>query len=96
MSDLDNIDDPIVKDLLPGYLERRREELVTLSNSLAAGDFEGLRTIGHNLHGSGGAYGLPRMSELGKALEVASRDHDEKSIRETLHEMHSYLDSLQV
>lgn len=94
MSDLDNIDDPIVRDLLPGYLARRREEILTLNDALERQDFESLRTIGHNLHGSGGAYGLPRMSELGKKLENAARLHDSESIQGTLREMKAYLDNL--
>lgn len=94
MSDKFIDDDPIVRELLPGYLARRHEELPQLEAALDAGDFETLRTTGHNLHGSGGAYGLPRISELGKQLERAARDGNGEQARVTLEEMRVFLNDL--
>lgn len=87
-------DDAHVQELLPGYLARRREELVRLDEALRQGNFKVLRTIGHNLHGSGGAYGLPRISELGRALEQAAREEDAQSCGAVLTELDTFVNSL--
>lgn len=91
MTEFSGGDDPILKELLPGYLARRRDELATLDDALQRGDFAKLRTIGHNLRGSGGAYGLPKVSEFGKALETAAAADDADSIRETIGKMRTFL-----
>ncbi len=93
MPDIDT-DDPILQELLPGYLARRREEVGTLEDALARGDFDKLRIIGHNLHGSGGAYGLDRVSEFGKALEKAARADDSEAIRVTIRQIRAFLEEI--
>ena len=92
MSNDDN--DPFVKELLPGYLARRREELSSLARAVDAGDYETLRVIGHNLHGSGAAYGLPRISELGRDLEKAAHVRDDTGARTVIDAMRAYVQTL--
>lgn len=94
MSEIDHDDDPIVRGLLPGYVARRREEIDKLDGALADGDFETLRTIGHNLHGSGGAYGLPPISAMGKRLEQAARAADAAAAATILAELRAFLGTL--
>ncbi len=96
MSDFTGGDDPILRDLLPGYLARRREELATLHDALEREDFEKLRTIGHNLHGSGGAYGLMKVSQFGKELEVAATASDSDAIRATIKKMQAFLKEISI
>lgn len=92
MSEFSGGDDPILRDLLPGYLDRRWAELGTLSEALERKDFATLRTIGHNLHGSGGAYGLAKVSELGQVLEAAANKRDCETIRATIQNMRAFLE----
>ena len=92
MSDHDN--DPFVKELMPGYLARRREELSTLENAVEDRNYETLRIIGHNLHGSGAAYGLPRISELGRDLEKAAHGRDDAGVRTVIDAMRAFIDTL--
>lgn len=91
MTEFSGGDDPILKELLPGYLARRRDELATLDDALQRQDFAKLRTIGHNLRGSGGAYGLAKVSEFGKALETAAEADDADAVRETIGRMRTFL-----
>ena len=91
----DNNDD-IVRELLPGYLERRRAELATLEDALERGDYLRLRTIGHNLHGSGGAYGLAKVSEFGAALDQAARNEDAEMIRGIIQQIRAFLEEIAV
>lgn len=92
MSEFSGGDDPILQDLLPGYLARRWDELATMSEAAEREDFETLLTIGHNLHGSGGAYGLNRISILGNELEAAARNRDLELVRETIKKMRAFLE----
>lgn len=68
--------DPELADLLPDYLRRRRRDERVLQEALDAREFETVRRIGHNLKGSGGAYGLPEVSAIGRGLEGSGRGRD--------------------
>ncbi len=89
-SPIDSID-PIVRSLLPGYLVRREEELKRLQALLAEGQFEQIRTLGHNLSGSGGAYGLPGLTAIGRQLEAAAGEGDAGAISSQVDALRSYL-----
>lgn len=75
-----------MEDLVPRYLERRRAEVLVYRERLAADDFDAIQKLAHNMKGSGTGYGLPRLAELGGAIEEAASLSD----RATLHQ---YLDT---
>lgn len=83
--------DPIVRGLLPGYIARRWEELASLTQLLEEKRFEELRVIGHNLSGSGGAYGLPGLTEIGRSIESAAASADQEVLGAELQNMAEYL-----
>lgn len=95
--------EPIVtqcsKDLepvIPRYLARRREEIGRLRASLAAGDYQALRLIGHSLKGSGGGYGFPALSDFGARIERAALAAEAAALDSAVTEYSDYLDRLQV
>ena len=62
------------------YLGRREADLQSLRSALASEDFERIRKKGHNLFGSGSAYGLDRISEPGAGLERAAKKQNTENI----------------
>ncbi len=72
--------DPLVADLVPGFLARRHDDVIALRAAVAAGDFESARLLGHRLAGSAAGYGFPGMGELGKDIESAALRHDARAI----------------
>ena len=58
-----------LEEIVPGYLADRRQEVLEMMTLLAASDFEQLAGLGHNLKGSGGSYGFPKLTEIGADLE---------------------------
>jgi HPt (histidine-containing phosphotransfer) domain-containing protein len=78
--------DPAVQRLLPGYLANRHVTIGELQEALAEGDASVLRRIGHNLKGSGAAYGLPQVSVIGGRIEACALEQDFASLRGLLEE----------
>jgi hypothetical protein len=70
-----------LNDIFPEFLENRRKEIAAIPESLARGDFKQIRTWGHNMAGCGEGYGVPAISEIGRALETAALASDAASIR---------------
>ena len=63
--------DPDLADLIPGYLDNRRADTEKMRAAVAAKDFDVVRVTGHNLKGTGAAYGFEPISTHGAALEQA-------------------------
>ena len=66
----------MVRDAIPWFLERRRQELEILKDALDYGDFAIGRSIGHDLKASGSGFGFPALSVVGRALEHACKLQD--------------------
>ena len=84
--------DPSVAHLAPRYLRNMRKELAALEAACAAGDFATLQRIGHNLRGTGGSFGFPRITELGTAIEQAAKQQDLPPIASATSELGVYLE----
>ncbi len=90
------IDDPFARQLLTRYLARRENDLVSLRNAVNDGEYELIERTGHNLYGSGSAYGLDVVSTLGACLEVAARRQRADRILELIDELENFLRHLKI
>lgn len=88
--------DPDLADLIPQYLENRRQELPALQTSLRQGDFETIRRLAHSLKGSGGGYGFEELTRIGAAMEPAASSQEAASIERLFGELSDYLARVQV
>lgn len=61
-----------VLDLARRFLKRQRRSMDALKRAVGLEEFEVIRKTGHDLKGSGGAYGLDALSQLGTELETAA------------------------
>ena len=85
-----------LQEILPGYLERRRADIRAVRAALDLADFDSIRTLGHQLKGSGGGYGLQRLTEIGAALEHAAEAQDPAAILRCNRELEQFLDLVSV
>jgi PAS domain S-box-containing protein len=77
--------------LIPSYLENCRKNVIAMQGALDRVDFEALTILGHNLRGSGGAYGFQVITDIGAALELAAEGSDTDMSRKWVGELSSYL-----
>lgn len=90
------IADPFARRLIGKYLDNRRDDIDKLTNALAASDFETIRVTGHNLYGSGAAYGLDDISWIGASIESAADVEDVPKIEMSIGELKAFLQKLKV
>jgi CheY-like chemotaxis protein len=74
--DADTKADPAIEKLVPEYLANRRADLDALRMHIENGAWDRIKAIGHKMKGTGRGYGMPRISEIGRALEGAGADRD--------------------
>jgi len=85
-----------LEDIVPGYLENRQKDIVDITRAVDGGDFETIRVLGHRMKGSGGGYGFDRITDIGFALENASKEGDGEEIRARVEELRDYLARVEV
>lgn len=90
------ITDPFARRLIGKYLENRRDDIGKLTKALADSDFDTIRVTGHNLYGSGAAYGLDDISWIGASIEVAADSKDVSGIERSIEELGLFLKKLKV
>jgi CheY-like chemotaxis protein/HPt (histidine-containing phosphotransfer) domain-containing protein len=62
--------------LIPKYLASKAAQIEEARASLSRQDFAPIQRFGHNLKGTGGGYGFPRIEDLGREIEDAARHGD--------------------
>ncbi len=90
------IADPFARRLLSKYLGRRKDDITRLRAALASADFSSIERTGHNLFGSGAAYGLDEISALGARLETAARAAQADSIASVLDDLERFVNSVTI
>ncbi|MCQ1854449.1 PAS domain-containing hybrid sensor histidine kinase/response regulator [Neorhizobium galegae] len=77
---------------IPAYLESCRQNVVTMGEALDRADFEAVTILGHNMRGSGGAFGFQAITDFGAGLEQASENSDVGTSRRLVDELAIYLE----
>lgn len=88
--------DRFIEDLIPGFLNNRREDIKSLRGAAETGDMEELQRLGHTMKGTGAGYGFDKISEIGAAIEQAARQDDAETILQLTNELETYLATLKV
>ena len=85
-----------IKGIIPGFLERRHEDVESLLEALEQEDYPAIQLLGHRLKGDGGSYGFDVISAIGRCLEQAAENKDPREIRKLASELSDYLERVEV
>ena len=82
--------------ILPRFISNVRKNPPAIAAALSRGDFSTIRSLGHNMKGTGTSFGLPQITQIGGTLEEAAKRQDADSVRAATDELAHFLDSLEV
>jgi HPt (histidine-containing phosphotransfer) domain-containing protein len=85
-----------LKELVPGFLQNRRESIEDMLVALEREDYEALRILGHNMKGTGSGYGFDTITDIGRSLESAAKTGDAGEIKKLAEELSDYLSRVEV
>ncbi len=88
--------DPDLEDLIPDFMENRRNDVGVIEQLLHDGEFDEIRRLGHSMKGSGGGYGFNEITEIGKVIEEAALAHDVDEIERMKGNLSEYLDVVKI
>ena len=87
---------PRFTDLIPGFLQNRRHDVISILGALDRGDYETVESLGHGMRGAGGSWGFQGITEIGAALEQAAESADNEASRKWVNELSRYLDRVEI
>jgi len=88
--------DPDLRDLIPGYLDNRRQDLATIDHALLCADFELIQRLAHSMKGSGGGYGFDGITAIGAAMELCAKGQQAEGIKVQLRSLKQYLENVEI
>ena len=88
--------DSDLTELIPGFMENRRQDVRAIVEGVERKDFEVIRVLGHDMKGSGGGYGFDTITDLGRCLEKAARGENPTEILKLARELANYLERVEI
>ena len=85
-----------LEDLIPGFLENRRKDIVEIGSLLASDDYETIQRLGHSMKGAGGGYGFDEITDIGSHIENAAKEKNADEIQRQAGELLRYLENIEV
>jgi HPt (histidine-containing phosphotransfer) domain-containing protein len=85
-----------LEDLIPGYLHNRENDIKTMTDKYAQGDYESIRILGHSIKGTGGSYGFDRITAIGSEIEEAARAMNTEGMSRGIEELADYIHKVRV
>ncbi|MEQ1756670.1 MAG: ATP-binding protein, partial [Micropepsaceae bacterium] len=79
----------------PAYLQNCRQNVVSIQAALDQVDFETVKYLGHQMRGSGGAFGFQTITDIGAALQLAAESADAVASRKWVGELSIHLDRVE-
>jgi CheY-like chemotaxis protein/HPt (histidine-containing phosphotransfer) domain-containing protein len=87
---------PRFADLIPAFLQNRRQDVIAMRNALDRRDFETVESLGHGMKGAGGSWGFQAITDIGAALEQAGESADTAASHKWVGELSTYLDCVEI
>src|SRR5436190_2103405 len=78
-------------DLIPMFLENRREELEELRSALREAHFARLQHVGERMFALGNPYGFRQITTFGRQIREACSAQDDATIGEIIEQYRAYL-----
>jgi len=85
-----------LEDLIPTFMQNRRNELEEVDAAVAKSDFEFIRRTAHTWKGICRPYGFIHLETLSRQLEVAGEEESQANAGGIAREMRAYLDNVRI
>jgi len=88
--------DSEIKELIPGFIENRHQDIDILRTFVVKEDFKSIKILGHSMKGFGAGYGFYEISDIGKLLEKYADQRDVREIINLIDKLVEYLRRIEI
>ncbi len=85
-----------LKALIPDYVRAVKQYAGEMSSLLEAENFDSIRSVAHNIKGTGASYGFPELTHLAAALENSAKTADAGAVTWDLVELADFLERVPI
>ena len=85
-----------MEDVVPGYLAKRRAEIVLYNEAMNCGDLDTIRKLAHKMKGTGSGYGFPALTAFGADIERDAIQRDSPGLRIKIGKLKQYVDRIEL
>jgi len=85
-----------LKALIPDYVRAMKQYAGEMSSLLEAENFDSIRSVAHNIKGTGASYGFPELTHLAAALENSAKTADAGAVTWDLVELAEFLERVPI
>ncbi|MBF0171199.1 MAG: Hpt domain-containing protein [Nitrospinae bacterium] len=80
--------------IIPQFFDHIRDDIGQLEGASSEAFLKDAAIFGHSLKGTGAAFGFPRLTEMGRELEVGAKSGEQERARELLVSILAYINSV--
>ena len=73
-------------EIIPGYINRRGDDVQMLKIMISNRDFDAIRKLGHKLKGNGASFGFDRITDIGNKLMQSCEKKDYSTVANLINE----------
>jgi HPt (histidine-containing phosphotransfer) domain-containing protein len=88
--------DKDLEDLIPSFMQNRRNELVELQAAIRKNDFHFVRRLAHTWKGICRPYGFIHLETLSRSLEEAGEREDSSDVTRIADEIRDYIQNVRI
>ncbi len=88
--------DETFMDIIPWFLNNRKEDLLKTIGFLESLNFEQIQRMGHRWKGTCASYGFQKLSEAGEAMETWAENKKHDEIENLLMQVEQYIEHLEI
>jgi len=88
--------DEELEDIVPGFLENRRNDIVKLLSFFEERNYDELERIGHKVSGSAGGYGFHDLGKIAKSIEINAPKNNDDELSRLITEFKGYVENLEI
>lgn len=88
--------DARITDIVDTYLEHRRQDVRGLFMALSKSEYGLIKTVAHDLIGTGGSFGFEGLSIIGRSMEKAAKNQKPEEITILIEGLAEYLGSVEI
>ncbi len=85
-----------LQDLIPQFLQNRKNDLATLRDLIDKGNMESLAQLAHKIKGAAAGYGFVELSQFASQIEVAAKKNDLAPLSNLVTSMQKHFDNIEV
>jgi len=82
--------------LLTDYIKNCQEAVASAKAAIGRSDYRHTSVLGHRLKGTGGAYGIPAITDMGSFMEQASLQNNGVEVQHQVARLEEYLSQIEI